>query len=166
MGKTYLIRRILRENPGSYILIDDYCGEYSEGVLIRSPAEFLKYYKHNKIFKSWSHSEKFIFDLAFRIGQCFPVILVLDEASHFGHFNPYLEEIYCRGRHWQVAAIASAQRIYSLPPVIRSQTQKWYLFQIIEPADLDYCRRVFGFIPDVDTVLKSLKPHEFIDINL
>lgn len=95
-------------------------------------------------------------------------LVVLDEVSSYGRIgcndHPCLGHLYRLGRHKQIDAISISQRFYSLPPIVRSQTDIFHVFGITELRDRQYLKGLVS--PAVlDTIIR-LPQFSYININL
>jgi len=64
------------------------------------------------------------------------------------------------GRTRGVNCFMLTQRPYKIPREVTSQAREAYIFATHEPADLDYCRQMFG--TEMMTKLESLQPYEHV----
>ncbi len=124
-GKSQLLRYLVSENKPEF-----------EKIFVISPTEEInKFYtstglvEPNCVFDSWSEdwAEKLISKMT-RINKDKPaderknVLLILDDCMADTQFaySPALKKIYLRGRHINIACIATCQYLYNLPPICRN----------------------------------------------
>jgi hypothetical protein len=95
-------------------------------------------------------------------------LVVLDEVSSYGRIgandHPCLGHLYRLGRHKGIDLISISQRFYSLPPIVRSQTDVFHVFQITEPRDTQYLNRLVS--PAVLQTIIRLDHFQYINISL
>jgi hypothetical protein len=95
-------------------------------------------------------------------------LVVLDEVSSYGRIgsndHPCLGHFYRLGRHKDIDLISISQRFYSLPPIVRSQSDIFHTFQITELRDRQYLK---GLVPpEVLETIIHLDKFKYININL
>lgn len=89
-------------------------------------------------------------------------VMVLDEIHLYGKNQYDINFVYRCGRHANLDIIASAQRFYDLPVIVRSQTNRFDVFQITEPRDLDYLSKHVS--PTILTTVQNLKTLQYVQI--
>lgn len=98
----------------------------------------------------------------------FKTLVVLDEVSSYGRVgvndHPCLGHFYRLGRHLGIDLISISQRFYSLPSIVRSQTDCFHAFQISEPRDVTYLKNLVA--PIVLEQIIRLKKFEYLNIDL
>lgn len=98
----------------------------------------------------------------------FSTLVVLDEVSSYGRVgasdHPCLGHFYRLGRHKSIDLISISQRFYSLPPIVRSQSDCFHVFQITEPRDTTYLKGLVS--PEVLETIKHLDTFQYINISL
>ena len=98
----------------------------------------------------------------------YSTLVVLDEVSSYGRVgsndHPCLGHFYRLGRHKSIDIISISQRFYSLPPIVRSQTDIFHVFQITEPRDTQYLNRLVS--PQVLETIMHLSNFQYINISL
>ena len=91
-------------------------------------------------------------------------LVVLDEIAVYGKDNPQIDHLYRLGRHKGIDVVAISQRFYSLPVIVRSQTDIFHVFQITELRDRQYIKGLVS--PDVLEVIVNLGMFNYINISL
>ena len=74
----------------------------------------------------------------------FSSLVVFDEVDVYGKNNESIKYLYWYGRHKGLDIIAISRRFYELPVVVRSQTDRFYCFQVTEWNDLREIRYWIG----------------------
>lgn len=135
-GKTTLARLLVQRFRAHKTYIIDPLGEYgdlaSESVLIE-PA-----YQRAGAFagEAWAQATP---------GR--KTLIVFDEMEFYAKRpidEEWLSKLYLVGRHWGISIVAVSKRFLGrgrwegLPSLPRSQVSEWNLFQISEPADLEF----------------------------
>jgi len=147
-GKTSLAAELIVAGGYKKVFIYDYLGEFRqfaiEGFIhVEQVSTNFETFMRN----AWDESHK-----------SFDSLLVLEEIANYGHDNPLIDHVYRLGRHKGLSVIAISQRFYSLPVIVRSQTEMFHLFQITEMRDTQYLR---SLVPQswVDRVMALPKFH-------
>lgn len=69
-------------------------------------------------------------------------LVIFDEINRYGQNNEDIHWLYDLGRHKNIDIIAISRRIFSdLPVYVRTGTERFILFQITEPIELDYIKK-------------------------
>ena len=95
-------------------------------------------------------------------------LVVLDEVASY--CKPWsieeaqINQAYRLGRHKGIDIISINQRFVNMPPIIRSQTDIFSLFQITEIGDLKFLQKLVT--PQVMNVIQRLGLFEYINISL
>lgn len=91
-------------------------------------------------------------------------LMVLDEIAVYGRDNPQIDHLYRLGRHKGIDVVAISQRFYSLPPIVRAQTDIFHVFGTTEPRDIQYLK---GLVSQevLETILR-LDFFQYINISL
>jgi len=128
-GKTSLAKKILRASPSSKIFIFDYMGEYSD---LDNEDITIFYYDIALFCKEvWTQAGLYKHNL-----------VIFDEINRYGQNNEDIHWLYDLGRHKNIDIIAISRRIFSdLPVYVRTGTERFILFQITEPVELDYIKK-------------------------
>jgi len=92
-------------------------------------------------------------------------LVVFDEINRYGHNNDDIHFLYDLGRHKDIDIIAISRRVLAdLPLYVRSGTQRYYIFQITEPGDLDHIKKYSG--DEKVEQIRNLKDYEYIVLDL
>ena len=91
-------------------------------------------------------------------------LLILDEIAVYGKNNVQIDHVYRLGRHKGIDIVSISQRFYSLPPIVRSQTDLFHVFQVTEKRDVEYLNGLVS--QNVLNVIMNLKTFEYINISL
>jgi predicted AAA+ superfamily ATPase len=150
-GKTSRIKEIIIEGNYQQIFVLDFLYEYSAYAndmtnVSNDPRFISKFCK-----ESW--------------GKCktnIKSVMILDEIHLYGKNQFDINFVYRCGRHAKLDIIASAQRFYDLPVIVRSQTNRFDVFQITEPRDLDYLEKCIS--KDVLSTIQNLKTLEYVQL--
>lgn len=98
----------------------------------------------------------------------FSTLVILDEVSSYGRVgandHPCLGHLYRLGRHKNIDVVSISQRFYSLPAIVRSQTDVFHVFQITEPRDTQYLNRLVS--PETLGTIIHLGQFQYINISL
>lgn len=151
-GKTSLVAEQLTIQKRDQIFIFDYCGEFMDWAV----EGFC--YVTNTGFREFCHA---VWDNS-RAGVS--TLLVLDEVSIYGKNNYLVEHIYRLGRHKGIDIIATAQRFYMLPLIVRSQSDMFRVFQLTEERDINYLKNYIS--EDVLRVIMGLDKFQYINLSL
>ena len=150
-GKTSRIKELIINGHYDQIFVLDFLYEYSSYAnemtnVTNDPRQITKFCK-----QSWE--------------QCSlhkKSVMILDEIHLYGKNQFDVNFVYRCGRHARLDIIASAQRFYDLPVIVRSQTNRFDVFQITEPRDLDYLEKCIS--PDVLSTIQNLKTLEYVQL--
>lgn len=152
MGKTSLAMELIRASPESKIFIYDFMDEYDEVVDEYTTRYF--YYLDKFCQEIWSQANRYSHTL-----------VIFDEINRYGHDNDDIKFLYDLGRHKDVDIIAIARALLvDLPTYVRRGTQRYYIFQITEPSDLDHIRKYSS--PEKVEQVRNLKQLEYIILDL
>ena len=90
-------------------------------------------------------------------------MVVLDELRCYGRDNEDIAFLYRMGRDWNIDIISIAHKFYDLSEYVRSLTDFYNIFQIINPTDINFLR---GYLDDsqVKTIL-NLEPFTFLTLS-
>ena len=91
-------------------------------------------------------------------------VMILDEIHLYGKNQFDINFVYRCGRHANLDIIASAQRFFDLPVIVRSQTNRFDVFCITEPRDLDYLSRVIN--PTILSTIQNLKTLQYLQLEI
>jgi hypothetical protein len=153
-GKTSLAAEIIASQRRDRIFIYDYMAEFHdfaiEGYIdveqnTGSFSDFMQ--------RLWTESEP---------GKS--TLVVLDEIAVYGKDNPQIDHLYRLGRHKGIDVVAISQRFYSLPVIVRSQTDIFHVFQITELRDRQYIKGLVS--PEILDVIVNLGCFQYINISL
>jgi predicted AAA+ superfamily ATPase len=153
-GKTSLAWWTARRSRAARILILDYKGDFgglaSERVYVR------RFIVDRDVFEFC----ELAWELADRRSR---TLVLFDEVACYGKDNPFISYLYRMGRDWNIDILAVAHRFYDLPKYVRTLSDRFSVFQIIEPTDLNYLAR---YLPDfqVKTIL-NLSPFTFVNLS-
>jgi hypothetical protein len=153
-GKTSLAAEILVSQKRDQVFIYDYCGEFSSFAV------------ENYIYveNTTTGFVPFMVNLWSRCRPGINSLLILDEIAVYGKNNLQIDHAYRLGRHAGLDIIAISQRFYSLPPIVRSQSDIFHVFQITEKRDIDYLKGLVSE-PVLRTIM-NLTPFSYINISL
>lgn len=159
-GKTSLAAEIIASQRRDRIFIYDYMAEF-RGFAVADHIEVEQNTGSFESFmvESWDYCRKGIAE-----DKDFSALMVLDEIAVYGRNNPQIDHLYRMGRHVGLDVVAISQRFYSLPVIVRSQSDIFHVFQITELRDVQYIK---GLVSEeiLGTIL-SLKPFQYINISL
>lgn len=171
-GKTSLAAEIIASQPRDRIWIYDYMAEFQafarEGFIeVVVPGEI-----GFDAFSSQVWNETPEPEVDPKTGVVSPpkfsTLVVLDEVSSYGRIgsqdHPCLGHFYRLGRHKSIDLLSISQRFYSLPPIVRSQSDIFHVFQITEPRDTQYLARLVS--PNVLETIIHLQQFQYINISL
>lgn len=151
-GKTSLVAELLVKQKHDQVFIFDYCGEFKDFAV----DDFC--YVENTGFRDFCHA---VWDSS---AEGIDTLLVLDEVSIYGKNNPLVEHIYRLGRHKGIQIIATAQRFYMLPLIVRSQSDIYRVFQLTEERDLQHLKNYVS--PEVLRTILGLDRFQYINLSL
>jgi hypothetical protein len=89
-------------------------------------------------------------------------VMILDEIHLYGKNDFDINFVYRCARHANLDIIASAQRMYDLPVIVRSQTNRFDIFQITEPRDLEYLAKVVS--TNILTTIQNLQTLQYLQL--
>ena len=171
-GKTSLAAEIIASQRRDRIWIYDYMAEFQGfaikdfiEVLVPGQISFEEF--SNRV---WSETPEPTTDpkTGLVTPPKFSTLVVLDEVSSYGRIgandHPCLGHFYRLGRHKSIDLVSISQRFYSLPPIVRSQTDVFHVFQITEPRDTQYLNRLVS--PSTLQTILRLEKFQYINISL
>lgn len=172
MGKTSLAAEIIAAQKRDRIWIYDYMAEFQpfaiEGFIeVISPSAVGFDEFSNRV---WSETPEPTVDKSSGIVSppACSTLVILDEVSSYGRIgsndHPCLGHFYRLGRHKNIDLISISQRFFSLPPIVRSQTNCFHVFQITEPRDTTYLKGLVS--PATLETIKRLAKFQYINISL
>lgn len=92
-------------------------------------------------------------------------LVIFDEINRYGQNNEDIHWLYDLGRHKNIDIIAVSRRIFSdLPVYVRTGTQRYIFFQITEPVELDYIKKLSS--EEMVERVRNLKFLQFIPLDL
>jgi hypothetical protein len=152
-GKTSLAWWTARTSKAQRVLILDYKGSFAG---LASGRIYVKRYLQQPDIYSFC---KLAWDLADKRSR---TLVVLDEFKCFGKDNAHVEWLYRMGRDWNIDIIAVAHKFYDLSEYVRSLTDFYSIFQIINPTDINFLK---GYLTDsqVKTIL-NLQKFTFVNV--
>ena len=150
-GKTSLVAEMISRQRRDQIFIFDYLGEF------RSWAIEGFCYVENTGFRDFAHA---VWDYS-REGVS--TLLVLDEVAIYGKNNPLVEHIYRLGRHKGIDVIGTGQRFAMLPMIVRSQTDRFHIFQLTENRDVEYLKNYMT--PAVLDTIMGLERFQYVTLS-
>ena len=157
-GKTSLAAELIASQKRDQIFIFDYMGEFRSFAI-----EGFCFVESDS-----SNFSKFMVDLWKRSQEEISTLVVLDEIASYckpwSEAESQINHLYRLGRHKGIDAISINQRFYGMPPIIRSQTDIFSLFQVTEPRDVLYLQKLVS--PQVLETLMHLGMFEYINISL
>ena len=151
-GKTHLAKQLVQAKPSSKIFIFDYMGEFSD---LENEYISIHYYDIHLFCKEvWQQAGLYQNNL-----------VIFDEINRYGQNNEDIHWLYDLGRHKNIDIIAISRRIYSdLPVFVRTGTERFILFQITEPVELDYIKKHSS--EEWTERVRNLKDWEFVILDL
>lgn len=152
-GKTSRIKEILIQGKYDQVFVLDFLYEYrtyaSDTTCVsHDPREIAFFCK-----SSW---EKCRTDIK--------SVMVLDEIHLYGKNDFDINFIYRCARHANLDIIASSQRFYDLPVIVRSQTNRFDTFQITEPRDLQYLSQILD--KSILSTIQNLKTLQYVQLSI
>ena len=165
-GKTRLCKKLLEKEEGD-IIVWDFIGEYSTGIIFYDFDLFSKYIKEcikkrKRIRIVLRLHTSFFQNVCSYIMIIKNVLFVIEETDEIcnPHFIPEgLSQIIRFGRHWNISLISISKRPASVHRLVTSQANIIYCFKFTEPSDLDYLKTYARI--DKET-LSNLKQYEYI----
>lgn len=153
-GKTSLAAEIIASQRRDHIFIYDYMAEFHEFAV----EGYIDVEQNTGAFSDfmcrlWDESS---------FGKS--TLVVLDEIAVYGKDNPQIDHLYRLGRHKGIDVVAISQRFYSLPVIVRSQTDIFHVFQITELRDRQYIKGLVS--PAILETIVNLGMFEYINISL
>lgn len=151
-GKTSLAKKLIQDKPSSKIFIFDFMGEYSD---LDDEHISIHYYDIYLFCKEvWTQAGLYKNNL-----------VIFDEINRYGQNNEDIHWLYDLGRHKNIDIIAVSRRIFSdLPVYVRTGTQRYIFFQITEPVELDYIKKLSS--EEMVERVRNLKFLQFIPLDL
>ena len=151
-GKTSRIKELLIKGQYDQVFVLDFLYEYQRYAsdttcVSHDPRQITSFCRG-----SWSKCKKHL-----------KSVMVLDEIHLYGKNQFDIDFVYRCARHANLDIIASAQRFYDLPVIVRSQTNHFNVFQITEPRDLDFLSK--SFAPDVVNTIRNLTELHYVDMS-
>jgi len=163
-GKTTLARELLAFSP--FVLALDYKGLLSwEGYeryttlkgTVDSRAPKVIYAPNESELRDAVYHDKF-FEFCYKRGN---TTVYVDEVYGVAKGNllpPHYHAILTRGREHGISTYSSTQRPMSLPNVILSESEHWYIFRLTMPGDR---KKVEESVAVGSESIQSLKKREF-----
>jgi len=151
-GKTSLAKKIIQDKSSSKIFIFDFMGEYSD---LSNEHISIHYYDIYLFCREvWTQAGLYKNNL-----------VIFDEINRYGQNNEDIHWLYDLGRHKNIDIIAVSRRIFSdLPVYVRTGTQRYIFFQITEPVELDYIKKLSS--EEMAERVRNLKFLQFIPLDL
>lgn len=148
-GKTTLAKNLIRTEAADQVFILDFIGEYYQA-------------KRKNIFISFDTEKlssfcKTVWDSA-EEGK--KTLVIFDEIHIYGKKSPPIEFLYRFGRKKDIDIIAISHRFADLPMIVRSQTEKYYVFQVTEKCDLEFLR--YSFDKEMVDKISRLEDFQYI----
>jgi len=164
-GKTSLAAEIIASQRRDRIWIYDYMAEFQEFAIEGFIEVVVPQSEGFDVFSNrvWSETDEIR-----KTNPDYSTLVILDEVSSYGRVgcndHPCLGHFYRLGRHLGIDLISISQRFYSLPTIVRSQTDCFHVFQITEPRDTTYLKGLVS--PQVLETIKRLDMFQYINISL
>lgn len=89
-------------------------------------------------------------------------VMIFDEVHLYGKNDKDIDFIYRAARHANLDVIASTQRFYNMPVIVRSQTDTFDVFQITEPNDLMYLEKFVA--KGIVNTIRNLKVLQYVQL--
>ena len=164
-GKTSLAAEIIASQRRDRIWIYDFMAEFQEFAI----ENFIEVIVPSQTgFDAFSNTVWETTKECYEKNPEYSTLVVLDEVSSYGRVgaqdHPCLGHFYRLGRHIGIDLISISQRFYSLPPITRSQTDCFHVFQITEPRDTTYLKGLVS--PEILETIKHLDTFQYINISL
>jgi adenylate kinase family enzyme len=171
-GKTTLAQIILARRQ--YVVVYDAKGllrwpNYARFERLDQCVKAAMDQKIAKIIYAPTHDELLNFNI---INQFFQWIYIrrnttcyVDEVysvTKRGEIPSFYHALLTRGREYNISTISSTQRPKQIPQVVLSESEHYYVFQLMLPQDR---QRVREIIPVTDRQLMDLKDHRFLYSN-
>ena len=150
-GKTSLIAELIASENYDQVFIFDYLRDYNEFQLDWIHIAYTG-------FRSFCH---YVWDNS---TMGIKTLLVLDEVALYGKNSPQVDHFYRMGRHKAIDMIATSQRIFSLPVIVRSQTDTFSIFNVTEVNDVKYLKNYVS--EKVLSIIMTLRKFNYINIHL
>jgi hypothetical protein len=93
--------------------------------------------------------------------------IVIDEVDSYNHGNKSadaIEELVKRGRHFLIDQFYASRRPPEIPRLIKSQTNHFYVFKIIDELDLKFLKGI-GFPPHVIAEIPNLRIGDYFHLD-
>ena len=153
-GITSLAAELIASERRDQIFIYDYMAEFRDFAI----PGFIEVEANTASFSN------FMVDIWKRSDEDKSTLVVLDEIAVYGKDNPQIDHLYRLGRHKGIDVIAISQRFYSLPVIVRSQSDIFHVFQITELRDQQYLK---GLVSEaLLNRIRSLGMFEYISLPL
>lgn len=94
-------------------------------------------------------------------GRMIYAIDEIDRVTSAGYSPPGLDYLINQGRHVQVSLECSSRRPAQVPRELTSQSHRFVIFKMTEPADLDYLEKYIG--KDARNRLPALHDYRFLE---
>jgi len=118
-----------------------------------------------KIIYAPRHSELINFDVINRFFQWLYLrentTVYVDEVysvCHRGEIPTFYHALLTRGRELNLSTFSSTQRPKQIPAVVLSESEHYYVFQLMLPQDR---QRIREMLPVTDEQLRGLRGHQF-----
>ena len=160
-GKT---TRALREvaNEKRLIILDHINQEINQGLIVRDLDSLVDWVERSPDeFRlcAWLSKDEEIDELLEYVYELGDLTLLIDEMDTLcdgGRLRPGLHNIVASGRHSSVSLVGISQVPHDFPKRLRSQTRKFFVFQMQEEDDVKWIAKR-GFDPEE---VKALPLHE------
>ena len=152
-GKTSHVKEILINGKYDQIFVLDYL------------YEFRNYATISQVEHDGADIKRFCRDIVWeKCDTRLKSIVVFDELHLYGRNNFHIDFLYRCGRHANLDSLATAQRFKDVHPLVRSQSNKFHLFQITEPLDLDYLSKYVN--SNIVEIVSNLKVLQYIEVSI
>ena len=165
-GKTTLAREIVLGKNSDRLCDPAGSPDYDRVFILDCLGEFLDLASERIKVVLFDEQNYYLFlrEVWDQAGNDHSTLLVLDEVHLYGKENPTIKMLYRLGRHWRLDILAIGHRFADLPVITRSLTTKFYLFQITEPIDVDYLRRIVS--PEILRLIMTLPDFKYTIVRL
>lgn len=158
-GKTTRIKELLINGKYDQIFVLDFLYEYrayaSDTTCVsHDPRDIALFCK-----SSWEKIKA-----EYEKGNQVKSVMVLDEIHLYGKNDFDINFIYRCARHANLDIIASSQRFYDLPVIVRSQTNRFDTFQITEPRDLQYLSQILD--KSILSTIQNLQTLQYVQLEI
>lgn len=156
-GKTTHIKELLISGQYDQIFVLDFLYEYQSYAsdttcVSHDPRQIKNFCK-----TSWNTIKE-----SYENGNKIKSVMVLDEIHLYGKNDFDINFIYRCARHANLDIIASSQRFYDLPVIVRSQSNRFDTFQITEPRDLQYLSQILP--KHILNTVQNLKTLQYVQL--